>query len=286
MIGGLRSNGAAQTWVLSRLSSMTEKVRSVVQEFRRRDALLYGLGISHLLVLAIVLILMPFDDRLVTGEDPWVKPAKFALANATFLLTAGWLVFDLRLPVKISRRLTRAVGIAITSETVLITLQAARGTSSHFNMTSPFNTFVQALMGVLIVLNTVAVGYIAWKYWRGRPSLPPAYLWGVRLGLLIFLLASIEGFAMVANRGHAVGTSDGGPGLPIVNWSTVGGDLRIAHFFGLHALQVLPVIGAVLSRLRFALFVTPAFVIIAVGIAYGLFALLLFVSAMAGRPLF
>ena len=138
----------------------------------------------------------------------------------------------------------------------------------------------------MIVLNTIAVGYVAWKFWKTSPPVPNAYLWGIRLGLLIFLLASLEGFAMIGNGAHTVGAPDGGPGLPGIYWSTKAGDLRIAHFFGLHALQVLPVIGYILGSTTLARRISsPAKWSVISGVLYGGIAFLLFVWALMGRPL-
>ncbi|MCA1850251.1 MAG: hypothetical protein LC672_04185, partial [Acidobacteria bacterium] len=117
-------------------------------EARRRDPLLFWVSAAHLLLVPLMLAVAPFDDRLVTGINPWIKPVKFALANALYMLTVGWLFHHLPAGGKARRRVSQLVALTITAETVLITLQAARGTTSHFNLTSLVNAGILGLMGL------------------------------------------------------------------------------------------------------------------------------------------
>ena len=137
-------------------------------------------------------------------------------------------------------------------------------------------------MGIFILLNTVMTAWAVYLVWRHRPFGPASYVWGVRLGLLLFLIGSVLGGIMIHNMRHTVGAPDGGPGLPGLGWSTRAGDLRIAHFLGMHALQVLPLLGWGLAswRPRRAVLLTWVGAALYAGAVAGLFGM-----AVAGRPL-
>jgi hypothetical protein len=251
---------------------------SVRSELVRRNPLLAYAGGLNLAAGLFFLFLSAMDAREVLGLNVWIKPLKFSLSIALFLWTMAWLLAYLP-----QRRLVRSLSVGLVIcmlvEQVCIIGQAARGTSSHFNIRTPFDGAIYATMGVFIVLNTVLVAVAAVAFFRNRfPTLPPAYVWGIRLGLMLFLLFSLEGAHMagVLMR-HTVGAPDGGPGLPLLNWSTRHGDLRVAHFVGLHALQVLPLVGYYLARTRLQMLL--------VGILYGAGALGLYLQALAGVPL-
>jgi hypothetical protein len=140
-------------------------------------------------------------------------------------------------------------------------------------------------MGLMIVANTAAVAVFLWSLRVETSACRAGYLRGVRLGLLVFVLGSLEGFVMTANTAHTVPAPDGGPGLPFVNWSTTAGDLRIAHFLALHALQALPLAGYLLDRAWRNPPVYREHAVSVVGVIWvGVVALTLSV-ALSGRPL-
>ncbi|MCC2546754.1 hypothetical protein LJY25_09895 [Hymenobacter sp. BT175] len=253
---------------------------------RCNPALSWG-GWVHVPLLLAALLLLPFDDRTVTGLNVWIKPIKFALAGIVFLWSLAWLLADLPgAAQRAVRWISRGVALSMVVEIVCIFIQAARGTTSHFNLGSAFDGMIFGVMGIFITLST---GLLLWALvlmLRYRPFGPAAYVWGMRLGLLLFLVGSAVGSSMVSRMGHTVGAPDGGPGLPVLGWSTRYGDLRAAHFLGLHALQVLPLAGWLLARWR------PNLTRSAQTLAIFLFALLyagavglLYWRAVSGLPL-
>ena len=147
-----------------------------------------------LLVLSVAAL--PFDRRRILGLNPWVKPIKFEISVIVFLVTMAVLlsmVGRLGESKKARRFIGWTVGLAMIVENTIIALQSLRGARSHMNFTSVFNGVAFGVMGVFIALNTLAVAVLLVLYLVRRPGLPSSVVWGVRLGLLVVLLGSVEG---------------------------------------------------------------------------------------------
>lgn len=260
--------------------------RDLMREVYRRNRVLALAGWLHVALLVVFICAASFDGRTVTGVNPWVKPAKFAVSIAIYTFTLAWLLHYLSHYRRMVAFISWGTTLVFVGEMICIISQAARGVPSHFNISSAYDASVFGLMGLLIIFNTLLVVIMLVLFFGKTDSLPPAYLWGIRLGIFLFFLASIEGYAMVSNMAHTVGMADGGPGLPVVNWSTRAGDLRIAHFLGFHALQILPLAGYSFSRWRKdAVRRRAVAFVFALGLIYFAIFSLLFWQASHGRPL-
>jgi hypothetical protein len=230
----------------------------------------------------------------------WLKPAKFAISTAIYMLTLAWIFTYLSEWPRLRRLVGRAtVGIFIL-EVAIIALQAWRGTTSHFNASTPFNATLFAVMGSAIVVQTLMSVLVAVALWRQRFE-DRALGWALRTGMVITIAgASLGGMmtrptesqlAQIAETrqvslvgAHTVGAPDGGPGLPGTGWSVEHGDLRVPHFIGLHALQVLPVIALLLwwRRIDDA---RRARLMVVAGSSYATIFLILIWQALRGQAL-
>jgi hypothetical protein len=242
-------------------------------------------GWFHWLLVVVLLLIYPFDSRTILGISPWIKPIKFSLSIAIYVWTLAWFLRYLVDRARAVRIISWGVAISMLAEITCIVMQSARGTTSHFNGATPFDDTVFIFMGVMIGLNAMLVLWTLVLFFTSElSSIPPAYAWGIRCGLLLFLFASAEGGLMVGHHAHTVGAQDGGPGLPVINWSTEHGDLRVAHFLGRHALEILPFAGYLLGRSRRGESQQVRYVL-GLAFLYLVATLVLFWMAMQGRPL-
>jgi hypothetical protein len=261
-------------------------LREFLKDLWQNQRALMATGLVMLILFALLAIASLFDSQQILGINRWIKPMKFTFSTCIYLWTVAVYLRFINGFEKSKRIIGWGVSALFVGEIFLIIMQAARGTTSHFNIAKPFDAMVFSTMGFLIAINTLLVIYLAYLYFRAEINLPKAIVWGMRLGLLIFLAASFEGGYMSAQIGHAVGVADGGAGLPFVNWSTTGGDLRAAHFVGMHAFQAIPVFALMLVRLekRFSPVRPMAFTIIFALIYFASFTLI-FMQALKGKPL-
>jgi hypothetical protein len=216
------------------------------------------LTVTGVLMLADILISLAglaIERTTITGAPTWMKPLKFAISTALFSFTVAWMIGQQHRFQKLAKWLGRILALALIIEIALIDMQAARHTTSHFNVGNSFDGGVFAIMGVSIAIlyATTAALFILTCFNRYQDR---AQGWAIRLGLLIALTGMGTGILMVLptpeqlaaahatgqlthSGAHTVGAPDGGPGMPITGWSADHGDLRIAHFLGLHAMQIL-----------------------------------------------
>ena len=272
----------------------------MLANLRRASAPLTISALAMLGLLAFALIGLMVDPRVVTGAPVWLKPAKFAASIAIYNFTLAWIfTFLMDWP-----RLRRAVGwitaIAMAIEIAIIGGQAFRGATSHFNAATPFDIMLFAIMGVAIVVQTLSSIAVAVALWR-ETFADAALGWALRLGMTMTVVGAFTGGLMTtptqeqlaaARAGqkmtiagaHTVGGPDGGPGLIGTGWSTEHGDLRVPHFLGLHALQVLPIVALMASRRRFDIAARVRLVKVAAVSYAALFGILL-TQALRGQSL-
>jgi uncharacterized membrane protein len=213
-----------QPFVPSTGGRAVARLRHVAAELlgRERRLTLYGAGLLALLV-----------------------PMALAWGLDYRMLTTAWFVGHLPRELRSGRAIDRIVWLLIGAgsfELAYITLQAALGQGSHYNVGDAWHGTMYTLMGIGALLLTATQPMLAWQLARHPDrSRPTAYRQAVLIGLLLT-------FVFGAGVGGVLGglqPPTGGAVVPFFGWSLGGGDLRPAHFIGIHAEQVLPAIGSV-----------------------------------------
>ena len=207
---------------------------------------------------------MLVDPRIITGAPAWLKPFKFAVSTAIYSFTLAWIFGWLANWPRVRRVVGWTTAVVFVLEVAIIDIQAGRGTTSHFNVSTPVNAMVFATMGAAILLQTLVSVAVAVALWRQRFT-DRALGWALRLGMTLTIVGALTGPLMTrptaaqladARAGHrlmiagahSVGGPDGGPGVPVTGWSREYGDVRVAHFIGLHAIQALALVALAVRR--------------------------------------
>jgi len=230
---------------------------SVLTRFGGHRPLLWlALAMGALSVIALVGLVV--DPRTITGMPLWEKPLKFSLSILIYSVTLSWLLGQLPRRRRLAWWAGTVTAAFLAVEIIAIDGAAVADTTSHFNVSTPFSTAIWGTMAVSIVIVWAATILVAVLLFRADLG-DPARSFAIRSGLIIavigmglaFLMtiptaAQLSHFQGIAGA-HTVGLTDGGPGVPLLGWSTVAGDLRIPHFVGMHAMQVIPIAALLLE---------------------------------------
>lgn len=224
----------------------------------RRHWPLLALALAMGLLALVSTVGVLLDPRELLGAPAWAKPLKFSLSVLIYAVSLAWLLPLLERGRRLAWWAGTATAVLLGVEMVIVVGTAAAGVRSHFNVSSPFATALWTAMGASIAGVWTAALLVAALLFRARLGDRGRTL-AVRAGLLVALLGMALGFLMTIPTdqqlagfegvagAHTVGGPDGGPGLPLVGWSTEAGDLRIPHFVGMHALQILPLTALLLE---------------------------------------
>jgi hypothetical protein len=220
----------------------------LIEEIFRRNRPLAMMG-SFFLGLAICLGLYATINTVeVLGINSMIKPIKFALSTWVYAWTMAYLLFYVNNQNRVKWYSILAT-IVMLFEIGVITIQAFRGKLSHFNQTELLGGILYALMGIMIVWLTTATLVISVRFiLQKNYSINKTFALSIKIGLLFFVIFSFFGGYMSVINSHNVGGKIGEAGLPLLNWSTLFGDLRVAHFFGIHSLQIIPILGYYTSK--------------------------------------
>jgi hypothetical protein len=220
--------------------------------------------LSSLLLFSAGVIGMLLDPRIVLGMPNWAKSTKFGISLFLYGATLLWVLPMLTRRPRMAQFIAHGTGIILLLEVVLLAVQATRGVPMHFNVATPLDAALWNIMSVSIMLfwliTLIAAGLVLFQPMQNR-----VLAWSIRLGMIITLIGLTQGFLMTAPNApqrellaagqqldligaHTVGAQDGGPGLPLLGWSTEHGDLRIGHFVGIHGIQTIPLLGFLLLQ--------------------------------------
>lgn len=248
-----------------------------ILQLKSRNEPLFYFGLFCLIASAVFFLMTKISSTQVYSVNAWYKPLKFSLSTFTLVWALAW--YCHYLPSFNFRVFNLTIIVLLGFEIIYIAIMASQGKTSHYNVSTPLYSTMFSLMAVAATVVTLYIAYVGLLFFiNSFPALPEYYVWAIRLGIVFFVIFAFGGFAMAGRMSHSVGLDNDNSDLFILGWSKVAGDLRVAHFIGMHAIQVLPLLSFYLLK--------NTKLTIAIGLLYGIFALFTFLQALNGKPFF
>lgn len=253
------------------LSVPSSSALQFVSSFRQTNLPLTILAAITSATLLISILGLIFDPRAtaIINTPAWSKLFKFSVS--TLLMTPA-LIWAIKITEGKTRRTANiaasVIGTMLSLEMILLLIQATRARPMHFNYTTALDSVLWIIMTVGIFTMFAAFVVLLIAVWRGVRQ-QPVIAWAIRIGMVITAVGlmtpnlstspnTAQINALKAKQpnillgAHTIGSSsatpDAEPGLPLIGWNTKHGDIRIGHFIGLHALQLIPLFGVWLSK--------------------------------------
>jgi len=259
-------------------------INTLFSTVKSESKIIYYSSIFSLVLGAVCLVGMIFDTRTLMGVSVWLKPLKFSISVAIFIFTVGFLVSIYPYSPRKRKVVCRLVAISNIIDLIIIFVQGSRGVQSHYNLSSAIDGMLYGIMGIFTSLNVLLIILLIVDTIRLKLKTTRSIQWSILMGWLVVFFGSWIGGVMISQLSHNVGIADGGEGLPLVNWSTVAGDLRIAHFFGLHGIQLIPLCALFLNNKWKTTQRNQILVVSLIGIIYAAWIGFLFYQAKQGMP--
>jgi len=223
-------------------------LKHIFTTVRTQSPILFTIVLIHCIIAISCMVALFIDDRVLMGVNTWIKPLKFSISIAIYLITVGYLITLYPYSKRKRNGINNITSWTLLIEMGIIFFQASRGIPSHYNESTLLDALLFAGMGIMITINVLTMVLFIFDTIRLKLKTSKSIQWAILLGWIVIIIGSWIGGQMINQLSHNVGVADGGAGLPLVNWSTIGGDLRIAHFFGLHGIQIIPLFALWVSK--------------------------------------
>lgn len=220
------------------------------RELKRRNTLLFFLGVSLFFMFVVFLAGFIICDDPLFKVCHWLKPFKFTASFALYVFTIGWILEYLKESIgeKKIRQISRWIASLIIIEVIVVMLQSWQASDSYMDLqfsaqtTEYLSKIFHFIGNVTILINTMVAVYICFCFFRNIHLKPFSYLLGIRVGLLVFIVSCILGVFLLGHYGQ-VPPDPVHIGLPFTHLSSLRSNLITIHFMGIHYLQLLPLCG-------------------------------------------